>query len=133
MTALTIDAVIAKYMKLRAEKDKIEAEAKTEVDKIKVNMTKIESWLKQQADAQGVTSFKTKAGTAFLTTADAANVENWDAILKFVLDNQMHHFLQKAVSKVAIRQYIEEHKTVPPGVKYATRIEVNIRKPEASA
>jgi hypothetical protein len=127
--SVTVDEVVSAYIKLRAKKDAMEAETKAEVKKIVEKMDKFEGWLKQQADAQGVTSFKTKHGTAFLKTTDYANVENWDAALAFVLDNKAFDLLNKAVSKVAVRGYIEANKAVPPGVNYGTKIEVEVRKP----
>jgi hypothetical protein len=127
--SVTVDEVVSAYIKLRAKKDAMEAQTKAEVKKIVEKMDKFEGWLKQQADAQGVTSFKTKHGTAFLKTTDYANVENWDAAFKFILDNQAYDLLNKAVSKVAVRGYIDVNKAVPPGVNYGTKIEVEVRKP----
>ncbi len=127
--SVTVDEVVAAYIKLRAKKDAMEAETKAEVKKIVEKMDKFEGWLKQQADAQGVTSFKTKHGTAFLKTTDYANVENWDAAFNFILQNQAYDLLNKAVSKVAVRGYIDANKAVPPGVNYGTKIEVEVRKP----
>jgi len=127
--SVTVDEVVAAYIKLRAKKDAMEAETKAEVKKIVEKMDKFEGWLKQQADAQGVTSFKTKHGTAFLKTTDYANVENWDAALGFILENNAYDLLNKAVSKVAVRGYIDANKAVPPGVNYGTKIEVEVRKP----
>lgn len=127
--SVTVDDVVSAYIKLRAKKDAMEAETKAEVKKIVEKMDKFEAWLKEQADAQGVTSFKTKHGTAFLKTTDYANVENWDAALGFILDNQAFDLLNKAVSKVAVRGYIDANKAVPPGVNYGTKIEVEVRKP----
>ena len=127
--SVTVDEVVSAYIKLRAKKDAMEANTKAEVKKIVEKMDKFEGWLKQQADAQGVTSFKTKHGTAFLKTTDYANVENWDAALNFILDNQAFDLLNKAVSKVAVRGYIDANKAVPPGVNYGTKIEVEVRKP----
>lgn len=129
MTQLTVDAVVATYMKLRAKKDAIEARVKAEVDEVKAQMEKIEAWIKEQADTQGVTSFKTNHGTAFLTTVDYANVADWDAVLKYIRDNEAFDMLEKRISKTAVRGYIENTKTVPPGVNYGTKLEVNIRKP----
>jgi hypothetical protein len=118
-------------MKLRGQKDAIEAETKERVSSIKAKMDKLEAWIKEQADVQGVTSFKTKHGTAFLTTTDFANVADWDAILQFVRENEAFDLFEKRISKVAVRGYIEQTKTVPPGVNYGTRLDVNIRKPVA--
>ncbi len=124
-----VDDVIATYMKLRNEKDAIEAEIKSRVSDLKAKMEKIEAWLKEQADAQGVTSFKGKHGTAFLTTTDYANVADWDAVLEFVKTNEAFDMLEKRVSKIAVRGYIERNKSVPAGVTYGTKIDVTVRKP----
>jgi hypothetical protein len=126
---VNVDDVVATYMKLRSQKEAIEAEVKDKVAGIKAKMEKLEAWIKEQADAQGVTSFKTKHGTAFLTTTDYANVADWDAVLDFIRGNEAYDMLEKRISKVAVRGYIEANKAVPPGVNYGTKLEVNIRKP----
>jgi len=130
--SVKVDDVIATYMKLRSQKEAIEAQMKEQTAAIKAKMEKLESWIKEQADVQGVTSFKTKHGTAFLTTTDYANVADWDAMLAFVRENEAYDLFEKRVSKVAVRGYIEQTKAVPPGVNYGTRLDVNIRKPTAS-
>jgi len=128
---VTVDAVIKKYMKLRSEKEAAEAEIKERVDSIKAAMAKLEAWLKAKLDADGLTSFKTEYGTAFLTTNDFANVEDWDAVLRFIREEEAYDMLEKRISKAAVRGYIETNKEVPPGVKYGTKLDINIRKPTA--
>lgn len=131
--SINVDEVIATYMKLRYQKEAVEAGIKDQVATIKAKMEKLESWIKEQADAQGVTSFKTKHGTAFLTTTDYANVADWDAVLDFIRENDAYDMLEKRISKMAVRGYIDLNKSVPAGVNYGTKLEVNIRKPSASA
>lgn len=128
---VNVDDVVATYMKLRSQKEAIEAEVKDRVSTIKAKMEKLEAWIKEQADVQGVTSFKTKHGTAFLTTTDYANVADWDAVLDFIRTQEAFDMLEKRISKIAVRGYIEANKAVPPGVNYGTKLEVNIRKPVA--
>lgn len=128
-----IGDIIRTYMTLRNQKAAIEAEMKSQVDNIKSKMDKLEAWIKEKADEQGVTSFKSDYGTAFLTTTDYANVADWDAMLNFIRDNEAYDMLEKRVSKVAVRGYIQQNKSVPPGVNYGTKLEVNIRKPGAKA
>lgn len=125
----TVDQVIAAYLKLRDKKDSAEAAVKEQVKEIKAKMEKLEVWLREQADAQGVTSFKTKAGTAFMTTTDFANVADWDAVLDFIKTNNAYDMLEKRVSKAAVRGYIEQRSEVPAGVNYGTRLDVNVRRP----
>ena len=126
---IQISKVIDTYLKLRGEKETVEAEAKEKVSKIKEQMSKIEAYIKEQADEQGVDSFKTGSGTAFLTTTDFAQVADWDATLEFIKDNEAYDLLEKRVSKRAVRGYIEEQKEVPAGINYGTRIDVNVRRP----
>ena len=128
---VTVDAVIKKYMKLREKKALVEATIKEELDKIKADMTKLEAFLKAKLDADGLTSFKTEYGTAFLTTTDFANVDDWDAVLRFIREEEAYDMLEKRVSKTAVRGYIEANKEVPPGVKYGTKLDINVRKPTA--
>ena len=130
---LTVDTVIDTYLKLRNKKEAIESETKEKVKGIKDNMAKLEGWIKEQADKQGVKSFKTDHGTAFLTTTDFAQVADWDAVLDYIKTNDAFDMLEKRVSKTAVRGYIEKNKTVPSGVNYGTRIDVNVRKPVAKA
>jgi hypothetical protein len=128
---MKVDDVIAAYMKLRDKKESMEAAVKEQTKTLKEQMEKLEAWIKDQADVQGVTSFKTKHGTAFLTTTDYANVADWDAVLNFVRENEAFDMLEKRVSKIAVRGYIESNKAVPAGVNYGTKLEINIRKPVA--
>jgi len=126
---MTVDDVVALYVRLRNEKSAIATKAGEAIDVIEAKLDKLEAWIKTKADEQGVTSFKTNHGTAFLTTVDYASVENWDAMLKFVKDNNAFDMFEKRVSKTAVRGYIDANKEVPSGVTYGTRIEVNVRKP----
>lgn len=128
---VNIDDAIAAYIKLRDKKAQIKAEADKQMAEVTVKLDKLENWMKEQADAQGVTSFKTKHGTAFLTTVDFATVADWDVMLNFVKQNDAYDMFEKRVSKTAVRGYIDQMKAVPPGVNYGTRIEVNVRKPTA--
>lgn len=128
---MKVDDVIAAYMRLRDKKESMEAAVKEQTKELKEKMEKLEAWIKEQADVQGVTSFKTKHGTAFLTTTDYANVADWDAVLNYIRENDAYDMLEKRVSKVAVRGYIDANKSVPAGVNYGTKLEVNIRKPVA--
>lgn len=128
---MTVDQVIEAYLKYRNKKEALEAEIKDQVKELKDKMAKLEAWIKTKADAEGVTSFKTAHGTAFVTTNDYANVADWDAVLAFIKENDAYDMLEKRVSKNAVRGYIDEHKIVPSGVNYGTRIDVNVRKPVA--
>ena len=130
---VTIEKVIDAYLKLRVEKEIKDAKHREEIKLLKDKMTKLEGWIKTQADEQGVTSFRTEHGTAFLTTSDFANVADWDSVLRYIQKHEAFDLLEKRVSKMAVRGYIDLHKSVPPGVNYGTAISVSVRKPTVKA
>lgn len=126
--SFTVEQVVETYLKLRRKKEAVENETKEKVAELKAKMTKLESWLMQKADEDGVTSFKTSAGTAFVTTTDFANVANWDAVLDFIKANDAFDMLEKRVSKTAVKAIMDETGDVPPGITYGTKIGINVRK-----
>ena len=64
---LSTDKVIETYLKLRAKKEAIEAEAKEKVVEIKANLLKLEAYLKEKMDAEGETSKKNVLARLVLT------------------------------------------------------------------
>lgn len=127
-----INDVVKAYIELRNRKARIKAEAETKVNAITDSMSKLEAWLKQQADQLGTTQHKTPSGTAYFKTEDFTTVADWDAILGFVRENEAYHLLEKRVNKLAVRSYLGEHKSLPPGVNYGTRLVMGVRKPTAN-
>ena len=127
---IKVDDVVAKYISLRNKKSAIEAEAKEAARVVTEKMGRLEAWLMEKADRDGVTSFKTPHGTAFLTTTELATVEDWDAVLGFVKSANAYDLLERRVSKTAVRGYIDAG-TMPPGVKFGSRLGVSVRKPGA--
>jgi hypothetical protein len=126
--SFTVEQVVETYLKLRRKKEAVENETKDRVADIKAKMTMLESWLMQKAGEDGVTSFKTTAGTAFVTTTDFANVADWDAVLTFIKENDAFDMLEKRVSKTAVRAHMDETGDVPPGITYGSKIGINVRK-----
>ncbi len=126
--SFTVEQVVETYLKLRRKKEAVENETKEKVAELKAKMSKLEAWLMQKADDEGVTSFKTSAGTAFVTSTDFANVADWDAVLTFIKNHDAFDMLERRVSKTAVRSHMDETGEVPPGITYGTKLGVNIRK-----
>lgn len=131
MAELTVADAIKFYMDLRDKKAEIENGVKEKLKNISDNLAKVEAWIQQQAEAQGVSSFKTPHGTAFLTTTEFANVADWDGLLAFILQNEAYDMLYRNVNKSAVRAYIDAHNKLPTGVNFGTKISVNVRRPAA--
>lgn len=125
---VSVEKVVAAYLKLRRKKEQINTEVKIELADISAKMAKFEAFLMAKAEEDGVTSFRTADGTAFLTTTDYATVSDWDATLAFITENEAWDMLDKRVSKLAVKAYMEETSQPVPGVKYGSRVGINVRK-----
>jgi hypothetical protein len=130
---ITIDQAIKAYIKIRDEIAAIEKAHKEHVSGLKKNLDKLESFMLQQTQEQNVTSFKTEYGTAFVQKKDSATVADWDALFGFVLENEAYDFLEKRVSKLAVRSHLEANKELPPGVNYSTSVEISVRSPSKTS
>lgn len=127
MSKPKIDAVVAAYIKLRRGKEEIKARHKEELAPINDQMQKLENWLHRELLAQGVDSFKTKMGTAFVQKNTSVTVAEWDVTLPFIQEHELWDMLEARVSKSAVQDYIESTKEVPPGVNVRVEEVVRVR------
>lgn len=125
----TVDGVIRVYIQLRERKAQLEAALKDKLTSLREDMSTLENWLLEQAEATGVKSFRTDAGTAYITTQDSATVADWDLTLRHILDTENYDLLEKRVSKTVVRGFIEDHGAPPPGVNFSSRRAINVRSP----
>jgi len=123
-----IDDIVARYVQLRDQKDKIAADAKAQTEQIVKQMQIIEGWLHTKLQELGVESFKTDAGTAFVKTSDFAGVQDFNLVIQYVKENEAWNLLKKDVNKTAVKEYLAEHGVPPPGVNYGTKQEVQVRR-----
>lgn len=123
-----ISLVVSKFMELRTRKEMLEEEHKQKVKVINSALRQLESYFLKYLDETGQTSIKTPEATVFTKTNDYAQVADWDELLAFIRENETYEFLEKRVSKNAVRDYIEATKSVPPGVNYGTKISLNVRR-----
>ena len=125
---MTIDQVIAAYVKLRDKRDALKKQQAADMAPINENMYKLQCWLQKQLQDTGQTSAKTTAGTAFLQTDISVAVEDFDAILAFIQAHNLWAMLEKRVSKSVVQDYIESTQELPPGVKVTSEISCHIRR-----
>lgn len=128
MADIDIGAAITKYVELRDDLERIEKEAKLKKEPIAQAMETIASVLMKLANDQGVKSFKSAAGTAFIKATSRCGVGNWDETLKHIVENNAYNLLNRAVNKTAVEEYITAHEVPPPGVTWTVMNELQIRR-----
>ncbi len=126
----TAQELLEWYMQLRDRKAQLEAKHKEKLAALNATMEKVEADLMRIMADNGVDKLSVRGvGTAYLATKDAVSGEDWDQITDYIQQTGSLHFLNRALNKSAIREYMAEHDgATPPGVVYRAWKEVNVRK-----
>ncbi len=126
---MKLDAVIEAVVKVRDQIDELKLQHKEQLAPLNQKMDKLESYLQLQLTTLGTTSFTAKGiGTAYLQNVVGVTVEDWDATLGWIKDNNLWEFLERRVSKSVVQDYMESQKEVPPGVNVRQETEVRVRR-----
>jgi hypothetical protein len=125
---MNIDDVIKAYVALRDKLDATVKRQKEEVAPIREQMGKIENWLQNQLQTQGLQNFKGASGTAFLKEVSSATVEDWDATLAFIKEQGAWELLERRVSKTVVEDFVESTGNIPPGVNLKRETVVQVRR-----
>jgi hypothetical protein len=124
-----LDVMIEKYVALRDKKAQMDAAHKLAVSPITEAMEKVELVLLQAMNDQGLSAFKSDAGTAYKATKTGARIADRESLREFLsTQDDPYHYIDLKVNKTAVDEYVAEHGSVPPGVDYYSEITVNVRR-----
>lgn len=124
---MTIDELIKHYLDLKDYKTELERAHKETLAVYDQGMQAILDELKSRMTMEDV-GFKGKHGTVYKSTTMLARVSDRTAFLEFVFSTNNSDFLTSAVSKEAVREYLEEHAHAPPGIKVDHMEQIRIRR-----
>lgn len=123
-----IDQIVATYIALRDKKAQLKAAYEAEVAPIDAGMKKAEEHILAQMQTQGVESYKTGAGTAYMSERKSYSVADRDEFIRFVREKELWNMLENRINKSAADEYVAEHNDLPPGVNFRRELTVNVRR-----
>lgn len=112
-----VDKWVADYIKLRDYKHEVAERHKKELERINKTMQKIERLLSDALNAQGVDAMRAPSGTVHRSIKTSTTVEDRQAYMEFVRQNEAWEFLESKANKTAVEDYLKEHGMLPPGVR----------------
>jgi hypothetical protein len=117
------------YIALRDEAKRQEMQHKENMEaRYSRRMDEIERKMLARLDKGGVKSFKTDLGTAFKKISTRYSVGDADELFAWIEANGQQQMLKKDIRQDPIRDYLEEHQSLPPGVKVYSEVVVQFRK-----
>lgn len=124
----TVDKRVQQYVDVRdaikAANEKHELEIKPLVDLQNL----LTGWLQQFMETAGADNIKTAHGTCYNSTRYTASLADPEAFMKFVKDTSSFDLLDRKANVTAVKAYVEEKKTLPPGVNLSAIKTVGVRR-----
>jgi hypothetical protein len=127
---LPADKLVAAYRNIRATIDEKEAEHKDEIDTLKWQMSRIASKLLEICNDQNLDSLRTSQGTVTRRTVTRYWTSDWEAMYKFIKDQDAPYLLEQRIHNGNMREFLEENPEVLPiGLNADTKYAITVRKP----
>lgn len=119
MTDLSVDTVMTRRFQLADEIDEVSRRHKLELKPLVDELELCEQFVKAEMNTGNMQQLKIRdVGMAYFTTKSKCVVEDFEAVLAEIKEKGLWHMLTKAVSKEAVKDYIEAYKESPPGVRF---------------
>lgn len=125
---VNVDDVIKAYVQMRDAADAMEKRHKEELAPGRDKMRKIELWLQNTLQSQGLSNVKSESGTAFLQGVASVKVQDWESLLAFIRERNMWELLDHRVSKSVVEAFLESTGRIPPGVDIKRETVVRVRR-----
>lgn len=125
---IDVDKRVGQYVQLRDKIKELDDAHKEGMKPYREALEKLGNILLNHLNDMNAESIKASAGTFFKTTKKSASLDDPEAFMRFVTTNGFFDMLDRKANVTAVEEFIEANKTLPPGVKFSTRVEVNVRR-----
>lgn len=127
--AVSVDAVVARIMELRAAKDKLKREYEAATAGLDVQIDNGEKWLLLQLQTLGVDSVRTQHGTVYQQSKSRSSFGDWGAFSEWVARTGNVDLLQHRINESNLKSYLEAAGgELPPGVQTEQFVTAVVRK-----
>jgi hypothetical protein len=121
-----LDKLVRIYMKMRASITDLDAQ----IEAIKAQQQEVKNEIKDRMRSMGTKSLKTDFGTVSLAEKTRYYTHDWDSFKRFIVQNDAVDLLEKRISQLNMRTFLEENPAlVPPGLNSDTEFDISVRKP----
>ena len=125
---LDIGKRVDQYVKLRDRIKALDDEHKARMKPFREMLEKLNGVLLQHLISVQGDSVRTGAGTVYRTEKKSASLADPEAFMRYVIENEVWDLLDRKANVTAVEDFISENKSPPPGVNFASRYEVGVRR-----
>lgn len=107
-------------------RDKITA-ANAVVNDLKAQKAELENEIREVLEEQGMTKASDGEHTVSVMYTTVPSVEDWDAVYKWIHDNEAYYILERRMLSTAYRELVEAGTQIP-GVEPYSKPSISLRK-----
>lgn len=126
--SIDFEKFVGKYIELRDKIKSLDDTHKETMKPYREALDTLNNMLLGHLNEVKTDSAKTANGTVYKTVKKSASLEDPDAFMKYVIDNNAWDLMDRKANAVAVEDFIKANQTTPPGVKFTTRHEVGVRR-----
>lgn len=117
------------YLKMKTERDAITQAFKDKEKALETQMSKVKSALLDYCKESGLEGARTTEGLFYRTVRTRYWTNDWDAMGKFVVDQQMPELYEKRLNQGNVKQFLDENPDTPlPGLNVDSEYQISIRR-----
>jgi hypothetical protein len=130
---MTTDTPIEKltrvFIKMRDAKAQLAAEFKEKEAALTSQMDQVKAALLDYCKEHEVESVRTASGLVYRSMKTRYWTSDWEAMHRFVVENNVPEFLEKRLNQTIVKSFLEENpETVPPGINADSEYTITVRK-----
>ena len=129
MADIPVDRLTKAYIKIRDKRSEVRKAYEAEDSVLKEKLDTIQSALLDYCKDHNVDSVRTPNGLFYRTTSTRYWTSDWDAMNRFILENELPEFYEKRLNQTHVRQFVEENPDlIPAGLNVDSEYTVSVRK-----
>jgi hypothetical protein len=124
-----LDRLVSVYVKIRDKKNELAAAFAEQEKELDGKLDTIKQALLEHCKATGTESVKTTSGTFWRTQKKRFWTSDWDAMNRFIVENEAVDLLEKRIHQGNMKQFLEENPEVlPPGLNADSEYSITVRR-----
>lgn len=127
--AQDIQKRVGQYVAIRDRLAQAEDDHKKAIAPLIETQNLLTAWLTDVLSTAGAQSIKTEQGTVYSNTRWTASLEDPKAFMDYVISNSKYDLLDRHANSTAVRAFVEEQGSLPPGAKLSAIRTIGVRRP----
>jgi len=123
------DQLVAVYIKMRDKKDAIRHDMEQQINHIDEQMQVVAQQILEICKETGAESIRTAHGTAYRTMKQKFWTNDWEAMHKFIRENEAMELLERRIHQTNMKQFLEENPELKPaGLNIDREYAITVRR-----